>query len=132
MALLKSAQNFVKSKFVRVFSKEGTPMLTQEANKPQLRLQIMINELGEFQKAIKDPLIESLTAAVILFLLRPLLPSIETVVAITLIVIMVVFVATCILAIALWKKSNELLRAQSQELIKQDDTARTQTSADAK
>ena len=85
-------------------------MLKQEAGKPQVRLQMMTNELGEFMKAIRDPLIEAFTAAVILYFLRPLLPSIETAVVITLIVIITVFIITCVFAVVLWNKGNELLR----------------------
>jgi len=103
----------VGSKPVQRLIKEGTArILTKDAQDPKLKIKITMEALGDFQKNIRDPIIEALTAAIILFLLRPLLPSIETWVVITLFVIVAVVIGTCALAVKLWRNANRMLRME--------------------
>jgi Flp pilus assembly protein TadB len=103
----------MKSKAIQSFTKEGTAeILTKGAESPKLRQDLMIDTLTDWRKDIRDPLIESSTAAVILYLLIPLLPAIGSWLIITLIIIVVVIIAVCVLTVVLWRKSNRLLQVR--------------------
>jgi Flp pilus assembly protein TadB len=93
------------------FSKEEmAESLKKGAESPDVKLKLIMDTFGDFQKNIRDPLIEALTAALILFFLRPLLPAVSTWLIITLIVIVAVVVGAFVLTIVLWRESNRLLK----------------------
>lgn len=84
--------------------------MTKDAQDPKLKVKTTVDALGDFLGGIRDPIIEASTAAVILFFLRPLLPSIGTWVVIILIVIVGVVIVAMTLSLVLWKEANKTLR----------------------
>lgn len=103
----------MRSRFVRRFTKKRiAEPLTKGAENPIVRLKITLDTLGDFQKSVRDPLIEASTAALILFVLNPLLPNINTWIVITLIIIIAVVIGTLALTLMLWKEGNRVLRGK--------------------
>lgn len=101
---------------LQVFTKEGmAEPLTKGAEDPSFRQDLMMKTLDDFRKDIRDPLLEASTAAVILYFLIPLLPSISTCVVITLIVIVVAVIGAFVLTVVLWRKGNRILRMKYEE-----------------
>jgi hypothetical protein len=100
-----------KEKHLQQLNKEGrAEILTKGARDPRVRMDLAMETLADFEKDIRDPLLEASTAVVILFFLIPLLPAIETWSIVTLIVIVAVVIGTFVLTVVLWRKGNKMLR----------------------